>query len=148
MNDIKAPELLNKAAAIMANRAKEYDQPDGERSAARIVAAFNAITGHELTESQGWLFLQILKQVRLFSAAGFHADSADDNIAYAALLAEAKAQEKDATAKVDHDRKAYALRVAQAVLSEAKAIAPTIGQIIRLSEINLPAIVDKLESAK
>jgi hypothetical protein len=145
MNDIKAPDLLNKAASIMASRAKEYDQPEGERSAARIVAAFNAITGHQLTESQGWLFLQILKQVRLFSAAGFHADSADDNIAYAALLAEAKAQEKDAPAKVDPERKAYGLRVARAV---RRACADATGGDWDFFGVNLHAIVDKLENAK
>lgn len=85
-----APALLAKAAGIMTERAKEYDQPGGERSVGKIVTAFNAITGQQITEAQGWLFLQILKQVRLFAAPGFHADSAEDNIAYAALLAEAK----------------------------------------------------------
>jgi hypothetical protein len=85
-----APDLLAAAAGLMLERAKEYDQPGGERSVGKIVTAFNAITGKTLTEPEGWLFLQLLKQVRLFSAPGYHKDSAEDNIAYAALLAEAK----------------------------------------------------------
>lgn len=88
-----APALLAKAASIMAERAKEYDQPGGERSVSKIVGAFNAITSRDMTEAEGWLFLQLLKQVRLFSAPGYHQDSAEDNIAYGALLAEAKAKE-------------------------------------------------------
>jgi hypothetical protein len=85
-----APAMLQKAACLLAERGKQYDQPTGERSAARIVTAFNAITRRDLSEAEGWLFLQILKQVRLFNAPGYHADSAEDNIAYGALLAEAK----------------------------------------------------------
>jgi len=37
--------------------------------------------------------MQQLKQVRLFTRSGYHADSAEDNIAYAALMAEAKERE-------------------------------------------------------
>lgn len=86
-----APAMLQKAADLLVERGKQYDQPaTGERSAARIVTAFNAITRRDLTEAEGWLFLQLLKQVRLFNAPGYHADSAEDNIAYGALLAEAK----------------------------------------------------------
>ena len=74
----------------MKERAATYDKPDGERSMGRTVAAFNAITGRDLTEPEGWLLLQILKDVRLFQRPGYHADSAEDCIAYAALKAEAK----------------------------------------------------------
>jgi hypothetical protein len=88
-----APGLLNKAAEHMAERAKQYDKPDGERSMGKAVQAFNAITGRDLTEPEGWLLLQVLKDVRLFQRAGYHADSAEDCIAYAALKAEAKARE-------------------------------------------------------
>jgi hypothetical protein len=88
-----APDLLQRAASIMAERGKQYDKPEGERSMARTVAAFNEITGRDLTEAEGWMLLQVLKGVRLFTRPGYHADSAEDNIAYAALLAEAKAKE-------------------------------------------------------
>ena len=87
---VKAPELLGRAAAHMHDRSSTYDKPEGERSMGRAVAAFNAITGHHLTESEGWLLLQVLKDVRLFTRSEYHADSAEDCIAYAALKAEAK----------------------------------------------------------
>lgn len=86
----KAPELLGRAAAHMHDRASTYDAPEGERSMGKAVTAFNAITGHTLTESEGWLLLQVLKDVRLFTRSAYHADSAEDCIAYAALKAEAK----------------------------------------------------------
>jgi hypothetical protein len=86
----KAAELLGRAAAHMHDRSATYDEPEGERSMGKIVTAFNAITGRDLTESEGWMFMQQVKLVRLFTRSEYHADSAEDNIAYAALLAEAK----------------------------------------------------------
>lgn len=88
---MKADELLSKAAQHMRDRSVTYDKPDGERSMGKAVQAFNAITGRDLTEPEGWLLLQVLKDVRLFQRPGYHADSAEDCIAYAALKAEAKA---------------------------------------------------------
>lgn len=88
-----APELLNKASALMEERGKQYDKPDGERSMGRAVGAFNCITGRDLTEAEGWLLLQTLKDVRLWQRPGYHQDSAEDCIAYAALKAEAKQTE-------------------------------------------------------
>jgi hypothetical protein len=89
---VKAPELLGRAATLMHERGKTYDKPEGERSMGRAVEAFNAITGHDLSESEGWLLMQVLKDVRLFTRSEYHADSAEDCIAYAALKAEAKGQ--------------------------------------------------------
>lgn len=87
-----ATEFLRNAASIMDERAKQYDSPTGERSMGRCVAAFNAITGKDLTESEGWLLLQVLKDVRQWQNPGtFHRDSAEDCIAYAALKAESLA---------------------------------------------------------
>lgn len=89
---MSAAEFLHKAVAIMEERAKQYDSPAGERSMGRCVAAFNAITGKDLTESEGWLLLQVLKDVRQWQNPGaFHRDSAEDCIAYAALKAESLA---------------------------------------------------------
>lgn len=88
----EAPELLGRAARHMHDRASTYDKPEGERSMGRAVQAFNAITGRDLTESEGWLLLQVLKDVRLFTRSEYHADSAEDCIAYAALKAEAKSK--------------------------------------------------------
>lgn len=88
-----APEMLNRAADIMAERGKQYDKPDGERSMGKCVTAFNIITGQDLSEAEGWLLLQVLKDVRLWQQPGYHQDSAEDCIAYAAFKAEAKQQE-------------------------------------------------------
>ena len=88
-----APDLLKKAAQHMADRAATYDKPEGERSMGKAVEAFNAITGKSLTEAEGWLLLQVLKDVRLWQRPGYHADSAEDCIAYSALKAEAKQRE-------------------------------------------------------
>lgn len=88
-----APEFLHRAATIMEERGKQYDKPGGERSMGKTVGAFNTITGKNLTVAEGWLLLQLLKDVRQWQQPGFHADSADDCIAYAALKAEALADE-------------------------------------------------------
>lgn len=93
-NTRTAPEFLTTAAEIMAQRGKQYDKPSGERSMGKCVAAFNTVTGRDLSEAEGWFLLQMLKDVRLFQNAGFHQDSADDCIAYAALKAEAKQKEQ------------------------------------------------------
>lgn len=85
-----APGLLQAAAAHMVDRAKTYDQPGGERSMGKTVAAFNIIAGRDLTESEGWLLMQILKDVRDRQRQEPHQDSLEDGIAYSALKAEAR----------------------------------------------------------
>ena len=90
---VSAPALLTAAAKHMNDRAATYDKPEGERSMAQTVAVFEAYHGIKLTEAQGWHFMQVLKDVRLFTRDSYHGDSAEDCIAYAALKAEAKAQE-------------------------------------------------------
>ena len=103
MGDVKAPtekpvpepkaaELLGRAARHMHDRASTYDTPEGERSMGKTVAAFNAITGHTLSESEGWLLMALLKAVRGFTRADYHADSFEDLIAYTALCAEARGE--------------------------------------------------------
>lgn len=90
-----APDLLRQAAETMEARAREYDKRGGERSVPAVVTAFNAIVGRKaLTDAEGWLFMQLLKNVRLFAAPGYHADLATDGITYCSLMAEAKAGEK------------------------------------------------------
>lgn len=86
---MKAIDFLNKAKSLMEERAKNYDAPSGERSMANTVIAFNAITGKSLSEAEGWLLLQLLKDVRQWQKSQYHADSAEDCVAYAALKAEA-----------------------------------------------------------
>lgn len=87
-----AGDFLRRAATIMDSRGAQYDKPDGERSMGKCVAAFNIITGHALTEAEGWLLLQVLKDVRQWQTTTYHADSAEDAVAYSALKAEALAR--------------------------------------------------------
>ena len=83
-----ADVLCTKARETMVERGKTYDPSGGEeRSMPRIVAAFNALTGHNLTETDGWQFMLLLKLVRGRVTPG-HADSALDSVAYAALAGE------------------------------------------------------------
>ena len=85
-----APELLGRAAALMHERGQTYDAPEGERSMGKTVAAFNTVTGYELTESDGWLFMALLKAVRACTREAPHQDSLEDLIAYSALYAESR----------------------------------------------------------
>lgn len=85
-----APDILTAAAKHIAARAKTYDKPGGERSMGQTVTAFNAITGRDLKESEGWLLMQILKDVRDRQCEDPHDDSLEDCVAYAALKAEAR----------------------------------------------------------
>ena len=92
---MQATDFLSKALTLLEERGKDYDQPQGERSMGKTVQAFNAITGHTLKESEGWLLLQLLKDVRQWSNPdSYHADSAEDCISYAALKAEALVEGK------------------------------------------------------
>lgn len=87
-----APDFLQSALNTLTQRGKDYDKPEGERSAAAVAVAFNAITGRNLTEAEVWLVLQLVKDVRQWQNPDrYHADSALDCVAYAALKAEALA---------------------------------------------------------
>ena len=86
---ISAIEFLERAADLMLERGQEYDSPDGERSMKSTVAAFNVLTGNILSEQEGWLFMLLLKISRQHQSPGWHQDSSEDAIAYAALMAEA-----------------------------------------------------------
>jgi hypothetical protein len=89
-----AVEFLSVAKSTLKERGKIYDkstEDTEERSMASTVQAFNAITGLSLSESDGWLFMLTLKQVRQQNSSTFHYDSAMDGVAYSALLAECQA---------------------------------------------------------
>ena len=83
-----APDILQAGIDAMAQRAAVRDLPDGERSMCRAVAAFNALTGRDLAEVDGWLFMVILKAARS-TAGAHHLDDWTDMAAYAALAGEA-----------------------------------------------------------
>ena len=89
---VTAMGMLDKAAYEMSERAKTYDNPEGERSMGATVAAFSAITGVQMSEQQGWQFMEVLKMVRS-NQGEFRADSFIDGAAYAALAGEAASRE-------------------------------------------------------
>jgi hypothetical protein len=88
-----AGEFLTAATSLMDARGKEYDSPEGERSMGKAVTALNALTGRDLSEAEGWLLMSLIKRARQYATPKYHADSAEDGVAYASL--EAEALEKD-----------------------------------------------------
>ena len=90
---MNAIDILNQSKNTLIARGQEYDQPQGERSMARIVAVFNAHHDTQLTEEQGWHFMQIVKDVRFFNKDTYHHDSVVDGVNYAALRGECRSQQ-------------------------------------------------------
>lgn len=84
---MQADEILEAGWQALHDRATSRDQPQGERSMSRCVRIFNAATDLELTESQGWLFMECLKTARSLQG-GFSADDYVDGAAYTALRGE------------------------------------------------------------
>lgn len=91
----RASDILAQAAAEMKDRGATYDQPQGERSMGKTVAAFAAVTGVQMSEQQGWQFMELLKMVRSNQGV-YRADSFVDGAAYASLAGEAAAKGKGA----------------------------------------------------
>lgn len=94
---VTAQDVLDAAGATISQRGAQRDSTNGakqERSMAATVAAFNAIEGTNLSERQGWAFMQTLKMVRGAASdrnGHFNPDDALDGAAYAALGGEAAA---------------------------------------------------------
>lgn len=85
--DIK--ELLDIAGKTISERGQQYDATGQERNMGKIVGMFNQLHGTQLTEAQGWSFMELLKMVRFFSNTQTpHMDSVIDQIAYSALRGE------------------------------------------------------------
>ena len=89
---IPAHEFLEKGVGHMKDRASQRDSEDGERSMKRCVEAFNALEGTNLTETQGWKFMVMLKMARSVSG-DFTADDYEDMAAYAGLAGESASME-------------------------------------------------------
>ncbi|QQK88300.1 hypothetical protein [Providencia phage PSTRCR_120] len=82
-------DFLRQAADTLDERGKQYDASGSERSMEKTVSIFNILTGNSLTTAEGWQFMKVLKDVRLWSQTdSVHADSIIDNLGYTALLAE------------------------------------------------------------
>ena len=85
-------EQLRQAAQCIADHAASRDLPEGERSMSRAVATFNTLTGHNLSERDGWVFMNILKLSRaqnsVETGAPVNLDDYIDGAAYMALAGE------------------------------------------------------------
>lgn len=84
--------ILNVAEQTIGERASDRDV-ENERSMKGTVAAFNAMTGHSLTEAEGWAFMSLLKMKRSFTGSTYRDDDFVDEAAYTALRAEARQTE-------------------------------------------------------
>lgn len=82
-----AVDILRSSALAIEDRAASRDCPDGERSMLRCVETFNRLTGHNLSERDGWVFMTTLKLSRAQSALENCALNPDDYIDGAAYLA-------------------------------------------------------------
>jgi hypothetical protein len=91
VNGMNAAELLRNAAQVIDERGQVRDTPEGERSMARAVDAFNTLNGSRefiaFTELDGWIFMCVLKLARA-TAGKAHVDDFVDLAGYGALAAE------------------------------------------------------------
>ena len=93
--DVTAADILRAGLKHMEDRATTYDKPEGERSMAATVAAFNAVTDGKVdTEEKGWLFMVLLKIVRS-QQGDFKLDNYEDGGAYFGLMGEAANKERE-----------------------------------------------------
>jgi len=84
----KAPDILETARDAIADRASQRDdEGKAERSMAAAVDAFNALNGTYLNETQGWMFMAILKMSRARQGM-LNLDDYVDGAAYFALAGE------------------------------------------------------------
>ena len=92
---LSAADFLRAGLGHMEDRAATYDQPSGERSMSKTVAAFNALNGTALTAEQGWQFMALLKIARA-TQGDFRADNYEDLAAYAGLMGESAGEARHA----------------------------------------------------
>jgi len=96
-----AGDFLRAAGETLIDRGKSRD--DGqERSMARAIRAFNAMTDHDLTEEEGWLFMRYLKDSRARSGE-YNRDDYLDGVGYAVLQAECA--DREASESLDEDER-------------------------------------------
>ena len=86
---MKADQILKAGIDAMKDRAASRDQPNGERSMGLATTTFNQLTGHCLSETDGWVFMTILKMARA-QQGGLNLDDYVDGAAYMALAGESE----------------------------------------------------------
>lgn len=92
VHNMPAHSFLEKGVQHMKDRAAQRDTENGERSMKSCVDAFNSMFGHNLTETQGWQFMVLLKMSR--SRNKFNPDDYEDGAAYTGLAGEAHSHEQ------------------------------------------------------
>lgn len=90
-NFIHALTIIESGSKTLGDRGQLRDQPQGERSMAAVVRVWNALTGHNITEAEGWEFMIALKLVR-GRQGKFHEDDYTDLVGYSALLGECESK--------------------------------------------------------
>lgn len=85
---MKADDILQEGRKLLVQRGVQRDQPEGERSMPAVIAAFNALTNHQLTEQQGWLLMALVK-IKRSQTGKPDADHYVDGANYIALAGEA-----------------------------------------------------------
>lgn len=88
---VTAKAILEEGISVMKDRAATYDKAQGERSMRATVEAFNALTGLNMSEEQGWLFMVCLKASRSQQGV-FKEDNYVDGAAYFGLYGECASQ--------------------------------------------------------
>lgn len=84
---MNANQILQAGVDVLERRGKQRDSAEGERSMAKTIEMFNTLTGHNLTETEGWQLMAILKMVR-HSQGEFQPDDLFDGTCYMALALE------------------------------------------------------------
>jgi hypothetical protein len=105
---LHAENYLRRSIYALNQRARDYDSLGGEKSIGKTIELFNKLTGNNLSDSQGWLFMVCLKLVRSQQGT-FHMDNFVDLAAYAALYGES--QEKEVPEPEDEEYDAMHLAV-------------------------------------
>ena len=105
-----AQDILDAAHEAIGASAASRDV-DKERSMARTVSTFNALTGHKLTEVQGWQFMAVLKLARA-QGARLNMDDYIDGAAYMALAGECAKQAAEPLNVAEAEAEALARRMA------------------------------------
>ena len=89
MNKLSASKILKAGSDCLIDRATERDS-ESERSMAKCIATFNALTGSNMSEYHGWVFMALLKLSRAENNQGCKVDDFVDGAAYIALAGECK----------------------------------------------------------
>ena len=93
---MSAVELIQKGLQVLKERAtgRGLTENQGERVMNRTTKIFNATTGRDMTEREGWLFMVCLKMARAQEDKRFNPDDYIDGSNYWALTGECTSKER------------------------------------------------------